>query len=137
MGWPLPICFKNFKNFTVPYFKPTLALHSTPTLHRLREHFAPLPGDTIPLRGQMWWEGKLQFLTHVAQPYPPALGIHYGALMAEAVRLRAVAIESGVRVPMAVAELAGVPSLSLQQAAWLSPWEGGSEAVACSGSSPL
>ena len=78
----------------------------------------------------MWWEGKLQFLTHVAQPYPPALGIQYGALMAEAVRLRAVAIESGVRVPMAAAELADVPSLSLQQAAWLSPCEGGSVAVA-------
>ena len=47
--------------------------------------------------------------------------------MAEAVRLRAVAIESGVRVPMAVAELADVPSLSLQQAAWLSlgRWLGG------------
>ena len=84
----------------------------------------------------MWWEGKLQFLTHVAQPYPPAPGIHCGALTAEAVRLRVVAIESGAPVPMAVAELADVPSLSLQQAAWLSPWEGGSEAVAGSGSSP-
>ena len=81
-------------------------------------------------------EGKLQFLTRVAKPYPPALGIHYGALMAEAIRLREVAIESGAPVPMAVAELADVPSLSLRQAAWLSPGEGGSEAVAGSGSSP-
>ena len=79
----------------------------------------------------------MQFLTHVAQPYPPALGFRCGALMAEAVRLRVVAIESGIPVPMAVAELSDIPSLSLQLAAWLSPCAGGSVAVAGSGFSPL
>ena len=63
-----------FKDFAVPFFKPTLMLHNKPTLHRLREELLPWPGGTLVLRGRMWWEGKLQFLTHVAQPYPPALG---------------------------------------------------------------
>ena len=110
-----------FKDYAVPYFKPTLAMHNTPTLHRLKESFAPWPGETIPLRGKMWWEGKLQFLTHIAQPYPPALGVHYGNLMAEALGLREAALGRGSPVPMACLDATDAPSLSLRQVAWLEP----------------
>ena len=76
-------------------------------------------GETLTLRGKMWWEGKLQFKTHVAQPYPPLLGVAYAELMQEALRLRAVAAGEGSPTPMASADHAVVPSLTLTQVAWL------------------
>ena len=61
----------HFKNFAVPYFEPALVLHNTPTLHRMNEFGVPWVGETITLRGRMWWEGRLQWKTHVAQTYIP------------------------------------------------------------------
>ena len=63
-----------FENFAVPYFKPTLMLRNLPTLHRINDEGAHWVGETLTLRGKMWWDGKLQFKTHIAQPYPPLLG---------------------------------------------------------------
>ena len=109
-----------FKQFAVPYFKPTLMLHNTPTVHRLRSRGAPWVGDTLVLRGKMWWDGRLQFRTHVAQPYPPVLGVAYAKLIQEALHTRAAALEGGLPCPMALENEAATPSLSLQQAAWIS-----------------
>jgi hypothetical protein len=63
-----------FRNFGVPFYKPTLVLHNTPTLHLLRVPVLPWPGDTIPLRGRVWWNGQLAFRTQVAEAYPPCAG---------------------------------------------------------------
>ena len=109
-----------FKQFAVPYFKPTLMLHNTPTLHRLHSEGAPWVGDTLVLRGKMWWDGRLQFRTHVAQPYPPVLGVAYAKLIQEALHQRATALEGGLPCPMALENEGATPSLSLQQAAWIS-----------------
>ena len=80
-----------FRNFGVPFFKPTLALHNTPTLHLLRVPVLPWPGETISLRGKVWWNGKLAFRTQVAEAYPPALASKYGELMAQALDQRSEA----------------------------------------------
>lgn len=108
-----------FKDFAVPYLKPTLILHNMPTLHNINLEGAPWLGETLRLRGKMWWDGKLQFCTHVAQPYPPVLGVAYAKRLKEALHLRATALEGGFPCPMAQQRHSVVPSLSLQQAAWM------------------
>ena len=115
------ICFTRFafSDFAVPFFKPTLLLHNIPTLHRLREAKYPWPGECIRLRGKIWWEGKLQFLTHLAQPYPPVFTVTYAGLIKEALEMREGALARHIAVPMADPEQKCSPCLSLRQAAWL------------------
>ena len=73
-----------FKDFAVPFFKPTLFLHHIPTLHHLREVQPAWVGKTVPLKGVMFWEGKLQFRAHVAQAHPPILAERYAVLVKQA-----------------------------------------------------
>jgi hypothetical protein len=109
-----------FSNFGVPFCKPTLFMHNTPTLHRLKQVVSPWPGDTVALRGLMVWEGKLQFLTHMAQAYPPILGVQFSKCVAEALQARNEALQRGLPVPLAVPEEADNLCLSLRQASWFS-----------------
>ena len=92
-----------FKNFGLPYVKPTLVLHNMPSLHLLRVPMLPWPGETFPLRGKVRWHGQEVFRTQVAEPYPPALGARYGDLVAQSLALRTQALTKGQAVPFAVA----------------------------------
>ena len=49
----------------------------------------------------MLFDGSLVFWTSLAEPYPPALGIKYGELMAEALKLRSEALAHSLAVPNA------------------------------------
>ena len=93
-----------FKSYGVPFCKPTLCLHNTPTLQDLRVKVCPWVGETVHLRGLVWFEGQWTFRTHLAEAYPPALGIQYGQLMATALRMRAQALEAKSPVPHASRE---------------------------------
>ena len=94
-----------FKDFGVPFYKPTLVLHNTPTLHDLKKPVAPWPGECITLRGQTWWDGQLVFKTKLAEPYPPALGATYGSLIRQALQLREEAQAREEKVPFAIADM--------------------------------
>jgi hypothetical protein len=93
-----------FRSYVVPFCKPTLCLHNTPTLHDLREEVCPWVGETVHLRGLVWFEGQWTFRTHLAEAYPPALGIQFGRLMATALQIRAQALEASLPVPHAFRE---------------------------------
>ena len=90
-----------FRDFNVPFYKPTVILHNTPTLHMLSVPVATWPGRCIPLRGLAIWEGQLQFRTQIAEPYPPAFGVRFGELMLEAILLRKAALQASLPVPFA------------------------------------
>ena len=90
-----------FKDFGVPFYKPTLFLHNTPTLPRLQELVRPWVGETVSLRGKILLGGTWVFCTQLAEPYPPALGAKYGELMAEAFTLRQQALALERPVPFA------------------------------------
>ncbi len=62
--------------------KPTCILHNTPLLHLLKlEMDWNLP--VVPLRGQIWFQGAMVFLTSLACAYPPVLGECVGKLGAQ------------------------------------------------------
>ena len=107
-----------FKDFGVPFFKPTLMLHNTPTLHLLSVPVEPWPGRCIPLRGKVWWNGAWEFRTKVAEAYPPALGARYGALLRQSLDLRNQALAAGNPVPFAAREGAFRLEGLLSQAEW-------------------
>jgi hypothetical protein len=109
-----------FKQFNVPFNKPKLIAHNMLNLHRLRDSESWWHGETITLRGQIEWQGSIVFRTHLAQAYPPDLGLRYGALVAEALELRLQAKEKGELAPFAadVSASNGLP-LSMQHAKWL------------------
>ena len=90
-----------FKQFAAPFVKPTLFLHNVPELEQLAESAEMWDGETVTLRGQCWWQGRLVFRTHLAQDYPVALGRRYGQLMSEALANRESALQQGLAVPMA------------------------------------
>ena len=87
--------------FAVPFYKPALVLQNTLTLHLLRQPVAPWPGECITLRGRAWWDGRWEFRTKLAEPYPPALGARYGHLMRQALEQRRQALTAGEEVPFA------------------------------------
>ena len=120
------VCFVRvlFKDFGVPFYKPTLFLHNVPTLHRLNSFAEAWEGPTVALRGLMLWEGRLQFRTHVAQTYPPKLGEGYAQLMSEALALREKAACQDLPTPQASNEQAETICLPPLQAAWLDPSKG-------------
>ena len=98
-----------YSDFGTCYRKPTAVLHNTPTLHALRPERAK-GVVTAQLRGRVWWNGELVFRTALASMYPPDFGVAYGRLMAEALTMRASALENGDVVPMASRQLdCGMP----------------------------
>ena len=40
----------------------------------------------MKLRGLVWLRGKLQFRTHLAQTYPPLLGLKFASLVRDSLR---------------------------------------------------
>ena len=78
-----------FRDFGVPFCKPTLFLRNTPYLHRLAEGVLAWGGKTIPLRGTVEWEGQTVFKTHLAQTYPPFLGTKFAGLVSLALSVKA------------------------------------------------
>ena len=92
-----------FKNFGVPFHKPTLFLHNMPTLGRLQEPVCPWVGPTAVLRGLTEFKGALVFRTKLAEAYPPALGKRYAQLLNEALKVRSQALRDGEPVPHAPA----------------------------------
>ncbi len=66
--------------------KPTCILHNAPLLHLLKlEMDRTLP--VVPLRGQIWYQGAMVFLTSLACAYPPVLGECVGGLIGEQLSL--------------------------------------------------
>ncbi len=61
----------------------------------------PWEGQTAALCGKVFFEGSLVFRTSLAVPYPPALGVKCGELMAEALKLRSEALVHSLAVPNA------------------------------------
>ena len=90
-----------FKQFGVPFVKPTLFLHNFPTMWKLAEVDNTWDGPTIVLRGQVQYAGQWQFKTHLAQPYPALLGLEYGKLNEEAVMQRQQELADGQVVSFA------------------------------------
>jgi hypothetical protein len=90
-----------FRNFGVPFHKPTLFLHNMPTLGRLQEPVCPWVGPTAVLRGLTEFKGALVFRTKLAEAYPPALGKRYAQLLSEALKVRSQALRDGEPVPHA------------------------------------
>ena len=87
------------KSYGLACLKPTVILTNVPTFVRLNK---PIPEFASPfvLRGQICFEGMWQFMTALACPYPPALGMTVGELTAEALQLRDEARKHGEDVPM-------------------------------------
>ena len=77
-------CLLFFSDFMVPFRKPTLILHNTATWHQVSDHCHPWPGPLCTLRGQVHFEGKLVFKTHLAQTYPPLMCLRLAWLLREA-----------------------------------------------------
>ena len=71
----------------------------TPTLHRIQVPVCPWEGQTAALRGKVFLDGSLVLRTSLAVPYPPALGVKYGELMAEVLKLRSEALAHSLAVP--------------------------------------
>ena len=66
-----------FSEYFVPCCKPTLVVHNSPFLHVLAEGVLPWRGPKVKLRGLALFKGKHQFRTHLAQTYPPLLGLKF------------------------------------------------------------
>ena len=77
-------CLLFFSDFMVPFRKPTLILHNTATWHQVSDHCHPWPGPLCTYRGQVHFEGKLVFKTHLAQTYPPLMCLRLAWLLREA-----------------------------------------------------
>ena len=98
-----------FRDFGVPFTKPTLFLHNSPCLHKLGSCPLAWEGKTISLRGTVVWEGRTVFKTHLAQTYPPLLGVKFAECVAQSLDERAalgqaVNVQQGVDLPGALLE---------------------------------
>ena len=90
-----------FKQFMVPFTKPTAFVHNMPALHRLKEGVQMWVGECIVLRGTIMYQGKQVFKTHLAQAYPPLLCIKFGELVEQSVLIRKIALENDLEIPHA------------------------------------
>ncbi len=74
MGFKGVICTHfNMSDYGAFWRKPTCILHNTPLLHLLKlEMDWNLP--VVPLRGQIWFQGAMVFLTSLDCAYPSILG---------------------------------------------------------------
>ena len=89
-----------FSDFLMPWAKATGLLHCVPTVHALDKGQSDFQAS-IPLRGQVLWQGEWQFLTHIAQPYPPDFALELMRLVAQALQLREQARLAGESTPLA------------------------------------
>ena len=105
-----------FSDYDVPFMKPTLFLHNTPTLHMLGSPATTSPRETFTLRGKVRWQGKWTWCTKVAEAYPPALGAKFGELMKQALDMRNQALASDCKIPFAIKGEGGLVEALLQQA---------------------
>ena len=74
-----------FSDYHVPFHKPTVFVRNSPFLHMLAEGVLPWRGPKVKLRGLVMFQGRLTFRTHLAQTYPPLLGVKFAALVQQTV----------------------------------------------------
>ena len=74
---------------------PTCVMHNLPALYLLHRKMEPdLP--VIPIRGEIWFQGALHFLTSLASEYLPTLGLAMGHLLRVALGMAHVAEDVGL-----------------------------------------
>ena len=72
-----------FQAYGSGWYKLTGVMHNTSTLHRL-DLLEPAEKAEVVLRGQLEYDGKLEFATALACEYPVSFGQGYATLAAEA-----------------------------------------------------
>ena len=87
-----------FQAYGSGWYKLTGVMHNTSTLHRL-DLLEPAEKAEVILRGQLEYDGKLEFATALACEYPVSFGQGYSTLAAEAMAEREVALVSGLQFP--------------------------------------
>ena len=93
-----------FRDFGAICVKPTFLLHNVPTFFELwsKEDETELTRP-VKLRGQVWWEeeGRMVFLTRLAQAYPPSMCAKLATLVSKAKVMWMTAKAEGLQAPMA------------------------------------
>ena len=99
-----------YNAFGVPWLKPTVFMHNTPTLHELAEGTGEVTFPSVRLRGRVCVDGQMVFRTALASTYPVLLASTYARLLADALFLKQEAARLGLPAPlMPLAESAGCP----------------------------
>ena len=99
-----------YNHFGMPWLKPTVFMHNTPTLHELAEGTGEVTLPSVRLRGMVCVEGQMVFRTALASTYPVQLAEAYARLLADALLLKEESARLGLPVPlMPLAESAGCP----------------------------
>ena len=68
----------NMTDYGAMWKKATCVMHNAPVMHLLKLDMGIKP--TVALRGQIWYEGAMIFLTPLACAYPPLLGTYAAEL---------------------------------------------------------